>query len=142
MCVCVWIREFHLKRQKTNVAFPKSSHILQSTEDIYTKQGLRDKKIAHTRRQRGRASGGLGSCQRLGSGGGGFQNGKYGRRLAVRNPQWGERLIGNQIYQYELVIIREYWDDAKGGKINSRETVGENAKKSWGGDGETGNRSQ
>ena len=61
----------------------------------------------------------------------GFQEGKYGRNLAAKHSNWEERLIGKQIYQYTLVIMREYGDDANGGMIDSRMWVVGDAKKSW-----------
>ena len=70
-----------------------------------------------------------------------FQNGKYGRRLAAKNPQWGAKLIGKLIYKYTLVIMREYGYDAKGGKINSRTTVGQECETALWGKWGTGNRS-
>ena len=62
----------------------------------------------------------------------GFQNGYYGRNLAAKKPQWAEKLIGREIYQYTMVIMREYGGDTKGRKINSRKTTGRNAKRPWG----------
>ena len=94
---------------------------------------LRLKHVVRTERQRGRASGGLVSCHRLGSGGEeGCQEGKYGRHLSAKHPHWAERLIGKEIYQYATVIMREYGNDTKGGEINSRKWAGESAKQSWG----------
>ena len=53
----------------------------------------------------------------------GFQDGKYGRHLAAMRPSRTEKLIGRQIYQYALVIMREYGNDTNRSKINSRKTV-------------------
>ena len=72
----------------------------------------------------------------------GFRNGKYGSHLMAKNPHCAARLIGKQIYQYALAIIREYENDTDGRKINSRKTVGEECETGLGGMGETGNRSQ
>ena len=50
----------------------------------------------------------------------GFRDGKYGRHLAAMQPQWAAKLIWWEIYQYTMGIMREYGNDTKGGKVNSR----------------------
>ena len=49
--------------------------------------------------------------------------GKYGKRLAAKHPDWGAEEIGANIYQVAMVIQRGLGDDTKGRKINSRGTT-------------------
>ena len=62
--------------------------------------------------------------------------GKYGKRLAAKHPDWGAEEIGANIYQVAMVIQRGLGDDTKGRKINSRGIAEEECGPTTGIDGE------
>ena len=78
----------------------------------------------------------MGACKHLGSGGYGFPQDQQGRHLEAKQGDWQERAIGDQTYQFALIILRERGNDTKGRKINSRGAAELERDTSMGGGGE------
>ena len=87
--------------------FPQIVKMLQITKDIYAKQGFCDKvsitpegsDIRETATEWARVS-------TLEVGKEGFREGRNVRHLGAKRPSWAARIIGRQIYQFTLVIMR------------------------------------
>ena len=51
-----------------------------------------------------------------------MQEGKYGRNLAAKHPDWVADLVGAKIYQLATTMLRHLENDTNGRKINIRGT--------------------
>ena len=101
------VRKLHLKRQKQTLNFQNVSTFYK-VRKIFTKSKVSPIKIscAPEASEGGKVTDRARVIALEVWGGGGFQNGRYGRHLAVGHPKWAARLIGKQIYKYAMAIVR------------------------------------
>ena len=129
--------EIAFGKTKTDAEFPIELRILQSTKDIYPKQGFCDK-ICRSHRKTAMVS-----KRRTGLASVHWERGRKVPKKASmediyrRNIHtWAARMIGEKIYQHAMTTMREYGNDNRGGKLNSRKWAEEQCETDLGDRGE------